>query len=279
MVVLGGLGAGVNAALNYQQNKAQPAFQREGTVAVETQKPAEESSEKLKSAATKAREDEQLAKQVKSKLKNVPGGQKWSVYVRDLNSDRMASINADSEVNAAGLSNLFLVAPLEAKMPSNKWTYKAGKQTIGGCVEQMIKANDANCIQTLKQYTNMKSADDVNKSLGFKKTTISGKDTETTAREAGDLLYRLQTGQVLSDKARRTVFDGLYTQKSREGIPAGCDQKCLVANITGEANGVRSDAAIVTTGSSKYVVVIVANGASWSQIADVAASIRLTMQP
>lgn len=271
---------GSAAYANYSQGKkkAPVTYQRQ-TAEVDTSKKSDESSDKLKNAPTKAREDEQLAKDIKSKLKNVPGGQKWSVYVRDMNSDRMASIGADETREAAGLGNLFMTMPLEAKLPSKSWGYKAGQQTVANCVQSMISSNDSGCISAVSKYANLKNANSVLSGLGFKKTNVTPKEQQTTARETGDLLFRLQSSQVLSDKARRVVFDGLYGNKMREGIPAGCDQSCLVANITGENGSVRHDAGIVTVGQAKYVVVVMTQGASWSQIADVAAHIRTTLQP
>jgi Beta-lactamase enzyme family len=276
-VLVAGVGFGVNAALNYEP-KAKPAYQLDSTSVASAQ--TESQADKLKSAELVAREDEQLAKDVKSKLRNVPGGQKWSVYVRDLKSDRMASIEADDDFDASGgLSNLFMLAPLEDKIPSANWRYKYGKETVESCARTMIKKNDEYCASAVRQYGNVKNADNVNQRFGFKNTTVNGKKQTTTARETGDLLFRLQNSQVLSDKARRVAFDGLYGHQYREGIPAGCNQDCLVANITNETSEVRSDAAIVTSGKSQYVVVIATEGASWSQIADVSAAIRLVMQP
>lgn len=248
------------------------------TVPVDTTQKANE-EDKLKNAEKKAREDEQLAKKVKDKLKNVPGGQKWSVYIRDVNSDRMASINADAMFNASSLGNLFVTAPLESKVPAAKWGYKVGQSTTAKCVQDMISSNDQTCKQLINRSAKLAEADKVLESHGLKKTVLNDKEQKTTAREMGELLFKLQNSQVLSDKARRVVFDGLYGQKQREGIPASCTDKCLIANIAAEDAGVRHDAAIVTQGSSKYVVVIMTNGGSWSQIADVASMIRGELQP
>ncbi len=273
LFIVGGVGVLTMEALEYRQERigSTASLQRQATPIDTTKKAGEE--DKLKAANTKAKEDEQLAKKVKAKLKNVPGGQKWSVYIRDVKSDRMASINADNTFESASLSNLFLTLPLESKLPSANWGYKAGSSTVAKCVQSMISSADGTCVQLLNQYADVKNSEGVLSGAGFKKTTLKDKQ-QTTARETGDLLFRLQNSQLLSDKARRAVFDGLYSQNMREGIPAGCDDKCLVANITGENKSVRHDAAIVTSGESKYVVVIMTNGGSWSQIADVAKEIR-----
>ena len=282
VLVLGGGGIAVTKYMDYSQNKKNTAsiLQRQGELELDTSKKQGQAGSNLKDATLKAREDEKLAKDIKSKLKNVPGGQKWSVYVRDLKSDRMASINADTLMDAPTLSNLFTVAPLEAKHPTSKWDYSLGKATMMDCVRIIVSAPDSNCTRLIAKYADLKNADSINNGLGFKKTTITSSKQQTTAREIGDLLFRLQHSQVLSDKARRAVFDGLYGQKSRDGVPAGCDEKCLIANIAGENKNLRHDAAIVTSGDAKYVVVIMtSNNANWGQIADVASHVRAAFQP
>lgn len=278
LFIFGGTGVAAKQLLDYRQERMSPSasLQRQSTPVDTSQKASEE--DKLKDANKKAREDEQLAKNVKSKLKNVPGAQKWSVYIRDVKSDRMASINADNTFEATNLSNLFMTIPLEAKLDSASWNYRAGKSTVAKCVQLMISSSDATCSQSVSQYADLKNSEGVLNGASFKKTTLKDKQ-QTTARETGELLYRLQSSQLLSDKARRIVFDGLYGQKMREGIPAGCDQKCLIANIAGESKTVRHDAAIVTTGDSQYVVVIMTNGGSWSQIADVASFVHQELKP
>ncbi len=278
LFIVGGAGALTMHVLEQRQSTAQtPTLQRQSAPISTTQKSSEE--DKLKDVTLKAREDEQLAKDVKSKLKNIPGGQKWSVYIRDLKSDRMASINADAQLTAPGLSNLFLAIPLEAKSPSKNWSYKYGKTTLANCVESVVSAKDTNCLPTLKGASDMKNANNLIANQGFKKTQYTDKEQSTSARDAGDLLFRLQNGQVLSDKARRVVFDGLYRQKMREGVPKSCGATCLVANIATESGNIRQDAAIVTDGDTKYVVVIMTNGGSWSQIAGLAGDIHKEMKP
>lgn len=278
LFIVGGVGALSMHVLQSRSNGVVTnALQRQTTPIDTTKKASEEDT--LKNVAMKAREDEQFAKKVKSKLKNVPGGQKWSVYIRDVKSDRMVSINADNPMEAANLGSLLMTAPLEAKLSSDKWGYRAGNTTVAKCVEALIRASDQNCKQSLGNYADLKNATNVMNGLGFKKTTLTDKEQKTSARDIGELLFRLQNSQVLSDKGRRVVFDGLYGHKMREGIPSSCTSKCLAANITGENNNVRHDAAIITEGNSQYVVVIMTQGGSWSQIADVAADIQTELHP
>lgn len=279
LFIVGGVGALSLQVLEMrQENAASNALQRQAAPIDTSQKASEE--DKLKNADKKAREDEQLAKKVLTKLKNVPGGQDWSVYIRDVKSDRMVNINADEQREAASLSNLLITAPLESKFPSEKWRYRAGNTTVAKCVEALISAKDESwCRRSIDRYADVDNATSILKGFGLKDTKLSATEEKTSARDMGELLFNLQNSGVLSDKARRAVFDGLYGHSMREGIPAGCDQSCLVANITAENENVRHDAAVVTAGESQYVLVIMTKDASWSQISDVAFDIRLELQP
>lgn len=246
---------------------------------VVVQQPAADEAE-ARPKSKEAREDKALAKTIEIKLKTMPRGTKWAVSVRDLNSERMANINADQQEEAAGIHNLFLLAPLEKKLHAEHWNSKLGKQSIAACVEQMIKKSDIDCANALGGYAGWKTIDSYNQTIGFTKTKISSKDDQkTTARETANLLYRLQNSQILSDIGRRAFFDALYEQDYRYGIAAGCGQDCLVGNKTGESSKVKHDAAIVTHNKAQYVVVIMSSGANWAQLAEIAKTIDQAMTP
>jgi beta-lactamase class A len=253
--------------------------QRADSVKQVQQKQTQEQTDK-KEAPKRAQEDAALAKLIEKKIKEMPKGTKWSVSVRDLNSDRMANVNADDQFEAAGLSNLFLLAPLEGKVGADQWNNRLAGKPASTCVEQMLKATDNKCAEAIASYVNWQSIDGTNRGLGFKNTKMeSAKSQQTTSRDVSEVLHRLQTGQMLTDKARRVVFDGLYRQKARDGIYKGCGVDCLVGNKTGESDKVRHDAAVVTHGPAKYIVVIMSSGGSWQQIADITQTIDVAMLP
>ncbi len=238
------------------------------------------SQEQIDQKAFQAREDQSLVKTIQEKIDQMPQHGEWQVSLRDLKSGRMANINSDTVTPAASLYKLFLLAPLEKKISADNWKSFVGKQSINDCVTAMIKVSDNDCPLVLANYANWKNIDPHNQSLGFKNTRLNKDGNQlTTARETAELMYRLQNSQILSDKARRLVFDGLYEQKYRQGIPNGCGSECLVANKTGDIGEYRHDAAIVTHGSSKYVLVIMTKNATWPQIADLASAIDREMLP
>lgn len=228
-----------------------------------------------------AKEDELLADEIKAKLHDMPSGTNWSVSVRDLNSGRMANINADKQMTAASFYKMFLLAPLEKRLSSEYWESYVSNQTISQCVVAMIEVSDNDCPRYLSWYMGRTSVDTVNQELGFKKTTVGFEEGNmTTSRDMSELMYRLQNSMLLSDKARRLVFDGLYDQKYRDGIPAGCGEECLVGNKTGDLEGIKHDAAVVKHGQAHYIVVIMSSGnGSWEQIADIAKAVDTAMLP
>lgn len=278
VLVLGLLGGGGLFGYNYYKNN-QPVRQSVETPAVvQTLAAAEE--EPIIQKAVQAKEDKQLAALVREKVDEMPKNTKWAVSIRDLNSGRMANVNADNKMESASLYKLFLLAPLEKKISADYWKSSLGKQSISACVTAMIKVSDNDCGNAVGTYTGWKNIDVLNQSLGFVNTKVNTKDGNvTTAREVSELMYRLQNSQLLSDKARRLVFDALYEQKYRSGIAAGCGSECLVGNKTGEIDNVRHDTAVVTHGSTKYVVTIMSTGGSWSQIADIARTVDDAMNP
>lgn len=236
--------------------------------------------EKIDQKALQAHEDEQLAKTIDKLVRKMPADSDWSVSLRDLKSGRMANVNSDETMPSGGLYDLFLLPSLEKKLTANNWNSKVGQKSVNDCVMAMIRLADKDCGVVLANYVNWRNIDPHNQTLGFSKTKLTDPSTQiTTARETADLIYRLQNSQLLSDKARRLVFDALYEQKFRYGIPNGCLENCLIGNKTGETGQYRHDAAVITHGQSKYVLVVMSKNASWPEIASLAKSIDNEMLP
>lgn len=254
---------------------------RANAAPIEVETVAEQYNDQTDQKSYQAKEDSMLASSIKSKIKKMPAGSEWAVSIRDLNSGRMANVNADIQMDSASLYKLFLLAPLEKKLSADNWKSKLGTQSIEQCVDLMIRVSDNDCPQAIGSFINWKTVDTYNQSLGFANTVIGTKGSQvTTTRDVSELVFRLQNSQMLSDKARRIVFDALYEQKFRSGVPTGCGQDCLVGNKTGDLSNVKHDVAIVKHDDAHYVVAIMSSGNStWQQVADLASSIDEAMRP
>ena len=276
-MMMGILAGGSYAGYNYYQNTPS-ILANEDSDTSNQPKDTEDSPYELK--AFQAREDEFLASQIKSKISDISGGSEWSVTVRDLNSGRMANVNADQKLNPAGLYKMFLLPSLEKRLSSDYWqSYIDYRYSVEECVARMIKSDDDSCVTAFGYYLGWDKYNEYNQVLGFKETSIKQDGSISTSREVGEMMYRLQNSQILSDKARRLAFDSLYDQEKIDGIPKGCGQDCLVANLASEYEGYKHDVAVVTHGQAKYVVTIMTNNASWSDIAEMASYIDKEMFP
>lgn len=224
-------------------------------------------------------QDDQLAKKVSAKLAGFPKDQQWSVYIEDITSKRTAAVHADTSYQPAGLAELFLLAPLESKFAAGNWSVGLQGKSLRQCVEAMLSLSDQTCTQAVSRLVNGQYADSFNESLGFAKTKIATPDSQlTTARESGELLAMLRRGSILSDKARRQVFDALYSQKRSPGITDGCTN-CRVAGISSTEQGLTHSAGIVTHGPDSYVLVVMSKGGTFEQIAAVTRVVEAELYP
>lgn len=221
-------------------------------------------------------EDEALKDLLEEKIASFPKDQNWSVFVYDLNDHGMVNINSDRATASASLYKLFLLQALEARIPFDKWadTWLPDGTNVQSCVQDMLTVSDNACSENLGNYLGWDFIDQLNQKNGFKHTNTTGSEgRKSTAADLGELLIKLQRGQVLSDKARRFVFDTLYQQSNNQGITAGCNN-CRAADKIGEITGISNDAGIVTHGNHSYVLVVMSEGGSLKQIADIAKTIE-----
>ena len=204
---------------------------------------------------------------VKDKLSQLPVRQQWSVYIYDLKNDSTVEVNTRKTQDAASLYKLFLLARLEEKLPYDQWSYTwLSDQNVSDCVYNMLRQDDDPCSEDLADYLGGESVDKYNQNNGFRDTRLSGNlGRQTTAREVGRLMVDLKKGQILSDNARRFVFDGLYSQELKKGIQPGCGD-CRTANKLGQLTDVAYDAGVVTHGKRSYVLVAMSQGGSFKQI-------------
>lgn len=276
LMLLGG--GGYYGLVQYQKSRPVVLSNQSQFEPVEI-KEAEESTINLE--PFQAREDELLAGEIQKTIDSLPDDTEWAVSVRDLNSGRMANINSDKKMEAASFYKMFLLAPLEKRLSADYWSSYIGSQPISECVIAMIEISDNDCPVSLGDYMGWNTVDILNHELGFNNTTVNTTDgNKTTAKDMSELVYRLQNSMILSDKARRLVFDALYEQRYRDGIPTGCGQDCLVGNKTGNLDGIKHDAAVVKHREAHYIIVIMSTGnGSWDQVAEIAGSVDKAMLP
>lgn len=220
--------------------------------------------------------NELLSELVNQKIASYPKDQKWSVFMYDFKDGGTININQNEAMPAASLYKFFLLEALESKLSFDKWAYTwtSDGTNVQDCVLTMLQNTDSACAESLSGYIGWGVVDQLNQKNGFKNTNLDGVDGRvTSAADIGELLIKLKKGQMLSDKARRFIFDALYQQTNKVGISAGCNG-CRAADKTGEMTGVANDAGIVTHGEHSYVLVVLSQGGSMKQIAELTKTIE-----
>ena len=136
----------------------------------------------------------------------------------------------------------------------------------------MIVKSDNSCAVALGQTVGWQNINDMMTDLGLTNTQVVSGDQRTTANDLALFLYKLQSGTLLSSGDRTRLLDDMKRQIYRQGIPAGTG--VTVANKVGFLYALLHDAGIVYGPKSTYVVVIMSNNSSWSQLADAAKQIH-----
>ena len=227
-------------------------------------------------------ENEALKELISQKLATFPKDQEWSVYLYDLNGGGAVNINSDKVMAAGSIYKLFLLEALESKLPFDRWqyTWMDDGTNIGDCVYEMLRSSDSACAENLGKYIGWDYINGINHKSGFENTKMTENEgRETTAADVGELFIRLKRGQMLSDNARRYVFDALYQQINSKGMTAGCGANCRTADKIGLMDDVANDVGIVTHGGHSYVLAVMSKGGNLKQIAKLTKFIELQRNP
>ncbi len=271
---------GIGGFFSYQNVFNKPIQVSQNATPISAVEPASKPEIITEQKTTKPYEDKNLTTSLRSVVARNGGQGEYSIVVRDLNSGRSVNIESSQKMPAGELYKLFLLPSLERKTDAVEWNkWLNGKNNIGNCVKEMVRSVENRCGEAVAKYIDIKTVDGYNKNLGLNSTHIEDiEKSTTTAQDVSEVIYRLQTSQLLSDKGRRTFFDGFYEQKNRKGIPIGCGSTCLVGNKTSEQGDYRYDAAVVTSGKTKYVLVIMSKGSNWQLIGDITKGIDYHMK-
>ena len=212
-----------------------------------------------------------LKKQLVSMISGYSG--KWSVYVKNLETGDVISIN-DTAMKPASVIKLFTMA---ATYDSIKNGRIKKDSTVSRLLTNMITVSDNESFNELvrrnssyRSFTNGCSV--INKYLkkaGCTKTgchsslhpsassfSWDGQSNMTSAKDAGLILEKIYKGECVSAKYSKEMLNLLLHQTRRWKIPAGLPSGIKCANKTGENDSCQNDVAIVYGKKTTYIVCI-----------------------
>ena len=189
---------------------------------------------------------------------------------------RSASYNGSQSFITASTYKLFVAYGTLKKIEAEDWKWSddvVGGRDLSTCFDDMIVKSDNACAEALyKKIGYQKVIDDVRK-LGLSNTTLASDAQRTSADDLRTFLTKLQTGSIgLKESSRSRLIEAMKRNQYRQGIPSGATGQ--VADKVGFLNGLLHDAAIVYSPKGPYVLVIMTDGSSWANIADLTKKIE-----
>lgn len=197
---------------------------------------------------------------------------KWSVYLKDLTTGNVISINERAQ-ESASLIKLYVMGAVMQEIQNGNLEMN---DTIRHLLDEMITVSDNSAANELVRYLNkdhdhkkgMKKVNAFIKAQGFEYTheyngledtslwyAADTKNT-TSAKDCGRLLERIYRGEFVSHLASRQMEELLLNQQVTYKIPSTIPSESRVANKTGETSDCENDAAIVYTPKGDYILCI-----------------------
>lgn len=212
-----------------------------------------------------------LKKQLQAMIRGYSG--EWSVYVKDLKTGDVISIN-DKAMKPASVIKLFTMAGTYDSIKNGRIKQDS---SVNRLLENMITVSDNESFNELvrrnssyRSFTNGCSViNQYLKKAGCTKTgchsslhpssssfTWDGQSNMASAKDAGLILEKIYKGECVSAKYSKEMLNLLLRQTRKWKIPAGLPAGVKCANKTGENDSCQNDVAIVYGKKTTYVVCI-----------------------
>ena len=190
---------------------------------------------------------------------------------------RRAAYNESKQFVTASTYKLFVAYGTLKKIESGEWQWanpSAGGRDTAACFDDMVVKSDNACAEALLERYGYNNLTRDIRALGLSSASgFIGDTPKSTASDLALFMAMLESGQMPIQPASRDRFLGALKRNIyRQGIPAGASG--AVADKVGFLNGLFHDAAIVYSPSGTYVLVIMTEGSSWANIAELTKQIE-----
>lgn len=208
-------------------------------------------------------------------INDIVQGKNMAISVRRL-GDSGVSANGDKQYHPASTYKLFVAYSVMKRVDSGSISWGGGAvggQTVAQCFDNMIVNSDNPCAEWFGRTISWGAIDSDAKSIGAARTNLRSENFLSTANDLALFLQKLESNQLgISEASRARLLDAMKRQRHRQGIPAGVGVS--VADKVGFLEGKLHDASIVYGPKGVYVLVILSDNSSWSEIASVANQIH-----
>ena len=203
----------------------------------------------------------------------------YGVSLRELSGQRRnASYRGGTVYTTASTYKMFVAYSTLLRVESGAWKWTDpinGGRDLTECFNDMIQLSDNECAVALLKKVTVRSLTDEARAIGAVNTSfLIANDLKSTAEDESLLLGLLESKQILSQQSSRDVWIAAMKKNVyRQGIPKGIPS-AVVADKVGFLDAWLHDASIVYSPKGTYVLVIMTEGSSWANIAELAGQIE-----
>ncbi len=201
-------------------------------------------------------------------------GMESSVYIKELSGRGLsAERGSGSAKYVASVAKLFIAHYLLANINDlNQQAYEG--RSYSDCIEAMIRVSDNTCAEQIRSSLGVNTINGYVRNQGFGSVNVG--EYVASASDIGSFLERLNNGSLLDPAKSARIMNPMSNQIYRSGIPAGSFGS-PVADKPGFYGDVWTDAGIVQSPSSTYVLVILTKGGGSGAVKTLAQRVHQTL--
>lgn len=154
----------------------------------------------------------------------------------------------------------------------------AGGRGPDECLKEMFERTDLDCVKGFMTKIGHETMVIRGKELGLRGTTFGITDTRTTTADMLGFLTTVYQTKLAPTANGGRVLSGMQTTRMKDGIAAGLQGKGSTASIAGESGITHNDAAIVYSPKGTYLFIVMSEGASRADIAELTKKVEALHQ-
>lgn len=187
-----------------------------------------------------------------------------------------ANYNSSESFITASTYKLFVAYSVLKRIDAGKWKLTdevTGGKNVSTCFDDMIVKSDNPCAEAMYKKIGYQTVINEARALGLSNTTLSSDGQRTSAGDLALYLNKLESKQIgLTEESRTRLLSAMKRNVYRSGIPAGASG--TVADKVGFLYGLLHDASIVYSPKGAYVLVVMTDGSTWGNIAELTRKIE-----
>ena len=187
------------------------------------------------------------------------------------------AVDGDATITTASTYKLFVAYSTIRAVEAGTWSWSditTTGQDVSTCFDLMITDSDNDCAIALLLYLGYSTIEGDASDQGATHTTFLDDDITSTADDEALLLTKLGLGTLpISADDSLKWLNAMKANEYRDGIPSGL-ANIDVADKVGFLDDLLHDAAIVFSPTGTYVLVILTEGSTWADIAELSSEIE-----